>query len=882
MIIWETPVGSLGSVKEQEYFSIGIAASDSNGDSVEYTHIAGTMPPGTEVIKAGFIRGVPIVTVETKAKTVTYTFTVRANNPNGDVADRSFSITVNNFSSLKISPKLYEATLFDNSYIDKQFYAVTENPNVKLTWRVLEGNRPYDVRTNKPITIDSTGRYYGWLRRDTENAPGTAGFSIEDYEDYPYDFTQGSTNKLYNFEVQVSDGVNTDNAIVVLNVNSSSYLSCDTDVSITVPATGFGWTCDLASGNPPVPITEADDIPVLPVGTRFAYKFQAIDQLNQPIYWEANLSIAGTGLNINNMSGWLNGTIADQAEERKTTVFSVTPYKLLNDGISKAYGKSIVIRLVTIKDPTNYIIWNTTNTNLGTIVNGMTSEYSVSASHVGGKSVVYDVVDGMLPYGLSLQPEDGLISGRASFQFFNIDGDFSNITVANTTGISTGMTVQGPGVASGSQVTWVGSDNNSLTIRPGLYIQEGVDVTFSNLTRTVITSITDQSTTTRIDSGDTTFDRTFTANIRASTTTGNIVTNTKSFSFTISSYNTAPYLNVWTKALLPADQRTWFNSIINNIEYFPPALIYRSSDKWFGKAQGVNSLFLPGVAPTTAEEFFNAIEKNHYVKTLRFGEIKTARAVDEHFYTKYEVVYIELLDDKSINGVSTPLSITPNNKNPYVYDGNEYTTIYPNSFENMQYRIETGIGFTNRGALPDWMLAPQEDGSVIGLIRCVVLAYTVPGASKLIQYRLRSAGIDFNNLFFQTDRYNADYGMLEHYDLNNNRFFSNSTIVTGNISGNVLTVSTIYDRSNIQLGGNSLVISNFGNIKVGQYITGVGVDSGIIITGLSSGNGNTGTYYLNRSQTVGNTLMVITQKDTFLVPADRDKYIVFPQIGVYK
>lgn len=883
MIIWETPVGSLGTVKEQEFFSFALSANDSNGDTVEYTHIAGTMPPGTEVIKDGFIKGVPIVTVETKAKTVTYTFTVRANNPSGDVADRTFSITVNNFSSLKISPKVFQTTLFDNSYIDKQFGAVTENPNVELTWRVLEGNRPLDSRTGKPITIDQTGRYYGWLRRDDYNPNGTAGYSIEDYSDYPYDFNQVSSNKLYNFQVQVSDGVNTDNATIVLNVNSSAALSCDTDVSASEPATGgYEWTCDLSSGYPPVPITDPSDIPELPVGTRFAYKFTATDQVGEPIYWEANLAINTTGLSINSLSGWLSGTIADQPEERKTTVFMVTPYKLLEDGITKAYGKGVVINLTTIKDPSNYVVWNTVNSNLGSIVNGATSEFSVSATHVGGKSVVYDVVAGMLPYGLKLQPEDGLIVGRASFQFFNLDGDFSNITVANTTGISNGMIVQGPGVASGSQVTWVGPDNNSLTIRPGLYIQEGVDVTFSNLTNTVITTITDQSTTTRIDSGRTTFDRVFTANIRASTTTGNIVTNTKQFTFSINSYNAAPYLNVWTKALVPVDQRTLFNNVINNIEYFPPELIYRGSDKWFGKAEGINSLFLPGIAPVTTEEFFTAIERNHYVKSLRFGEIKTARAVDENFYTKYEVVYIELIDDKSINGVSTPLSITPTNKNPYLYGDQEYTTIYPNSFENMQYRIETGIGFTNRGALPDWMLAPQEDGSVLGMTRCVVLAYTVPGASKLIQYRLRSAGINFNNIFFQTDRYNVDYGMLDNYDLGNNQFYSNTTIIGGNIAGNLLTVSNIYVRSNAQITGNALLEGGFGNIRVGQYITGIGVETGTVVTGYVTGNGNTGTYYVNRSQTVSGNPMVITQKDTYLAPADRDKYIVFPQIGVYK
>lgn len=881
MITWDTPVGSLGTVKEQEFFSVPLSATDHNGDTVEYTFIAGTMPPGTQVIKEGYVRGVPVVTTETKAKTVTYTFTVRANNPNGDVADRSFSVTVNNFSFLKVYPKSLTTVVFDNAYIDKSFAAITENPNAKLSWLITNGKPPYDSRTNRLINIDSSGHLKGWLKRDISSINGTSGYSNEDYEDYPYDFNQISNDKVYNFQVQVSDGINSDVSDVSLIVKSSDKLSCDTGVGISEPDSG--WTCDLTSGYPPVALNDAAGIPELPVGTKFAYKFEAIDQSNSgSIFWEANTGITSTGLNLNKLSGWLSGTVADQIVERKTTPFTVTPYKIIVESNSKVYGQSIEVNLVTIKDPSNYVLWNTANLDLGTIVNGGTSEFSISASHVGGKPVVYDVVDGLLPYGLNLQAEYGLITGRASFQYFALDARFSNITVANSVGISTGMTVQGPGVASGSTVSWVGNDGNSLTVQPGLYIQAGVDVTFSNLTKTIITSITDQSTTTQVDGGGTTFDRIFRANIRASTTTGNIVTNTQQFTFHVDSYNAAPYLNVWTKAMVPVAQRNEFNSIINDIYYFPPDLIYRSSDKWFGKAEGINSLFLPGVAPATTEEFFLAIERNHYVKSLRFGDIKTARAVDDDFNTKYEVVYVELIDDKSVNGVSTPLEITPINKNNYVYGDTEYTTIYPNSFENMQYRIESGIGFTNRGALPNWMLAPQEDGSVLGMTRCVVLAYTVPGASKLIQYRLRSRGINFNNIFFQTDRYNADYGMLDNYDLTTNQFFSNTVIIGGNIAGNILSVNALYQQSNAQITGNAYSSIMSANIRVGQYITGVGVDQGTVVTEFITGTGGKGTYYVNRTQNIADSLMVVTQKDGYLDPADRDKYIVFPQIGVYR
>ena len=62
----------------------------------------------------------------------------------------------------------------------------------------------------------------------------------------------------------------------------------------------------------------------------------------------------------------------------------------------------------------------------------------------------------------------------------------------------------------------------------------------------------------------------------------------------------------------------------------------------------------------------------------------------------------------------------------------------------MQKRLENGKGYANKSTLPRWMTSVQEDGTVLGLIRCVVLAYTKPGASKTIAYRVKSSNFDLN------------------------------------------------------------------------------------------------------------------------------------------
>ena len=124
--------------------------------------------------------------------------------------------------------------------------------------------------------------------------------------------------------------------------------------------------------------------------------------------------------------------------------------------------------------------------------------------------------------------------------------------------------------------------------------------------------------------------------------------------------------------------------------------------------------------------------------------------------------------------------------------------------------------------------------------------------------------------------------MLDNYDLSTNKFFANTVIVSGNIAGNILHVNGLYETSNAQITGNAITAITSANIRVGQYITGVGVDSGTVITEFITGTGGIGTYYVNRTQDIANSLLVVSQKDGYLGPADRDKYIVFPQIGVYR
>ena len=118
------------------------------------------------------------------------------------------------------------------------------------------------------------------------------------------------------------------------------------------------------------------------------------------------------------------------------------------------------------------------------------------------------------------------------------------------------------------------------------------------------------------------------------------------------------------------------------------------------------------------------------------------------------------------------LDLSADISNPYIdEDGQPYTVVYPNSSENMIKRLEQGIGYTDQSSLPPWMASNQPDPTdstkfktPLGYTKAAVLAYTIPGTSKLIAYRLKNSGINFNNIEFSIDRYQVEDTYSKYFD----------------------------------------------------------------------------------------------------------------------
>lgn len=252
----------------------------------------------------------------------------------------------------------------------------------------------------------------------------------------------------------------------------------------------------------------------------------------------------------------------------------------------------------------------------------------------------------------------------------------------------------------------------------------------------------------------------------------------RTFKLHVERVNVVPYHNIWIRSFPTITERQKLNSILDNETIFPSGLLYRNPDPWFSKTKHLRFLFAPGLNDSTIEEYNTALENNHYNKTLLFGDIQTAVCYDERLRIRYEVVYLPVIDKlstieagtHSLVGLPDVIDLRPQIKNYYFEDGQPQYIFKPNGLENMRNRLATNIGFYNQGIIPTWMTSvqpiPEKLGqfySPPGFIPAVVLAHTVPGGSGVIAFRLKKAGVNFNNFKFEFDRYELDKKLSEDF-----------------------------------------------------------------------------------------------------------------------
>lgn len=742
--IWQTPK-DLGIIADGTPFEKQLVATNPPISNLLYQVIAGTLPNGLTLSDSGRLYGTPSV-ITSLNKEINYktSFTIRAINPDGRIADRTFSLMVSG-----VAPAIIENTnsflgaFYDGDYFRTELKAInTNNFTSNLTWKFVRGRLP------PGITFNTNGVLEGFFyqNRVPDQAFANMGWDKNSWDDFIYDFIKQEHDSSYEFTVELSDGINQSRQTYVMKVIAKDYLSVDsTAITNDTKLISIDRTprhMPFISTMPQVlseirPSTSRQN-------TYFSFKFDALgfDQ-NDPM-WNYNIVYEITsldykgwdqfgdlenhvdgvgfdtdefdgsdfplppGIGLNEETGWYIGRVLEQEEYQKKYEFYVFARPDFVTDLSNYIGHKSKFGLNILGPAEETITW-TTDESLGTIVNGKAIEIQINAVHSTNKPLIYGVAsDGSrTPQGIVVL-KNGVVSGRASVEYFKLDNDVAII-----------------------------------------------------------------------DGGKTTFDRKYTFTVRAYTENKSAYSE-KVFTLSVDYLNKKPYDNLYLKGFPTANQRRIFDSIMNNQDLFPDELIYRLNDPDYGKAKDLRFLFLPGINTVALSDYVEVLKQNHYTKILEFGDIKTAIALDENYNIQYEVVYLDIIDDSEekdpVTGevkVSNRLvNLSQINKNFYISNGVEYKILTPNSLNNMRNRIETQIGYANRNSLPLWMTGPQPDPAnpglyttPLGYVPAAVLAYTKPGASNLIAYRLRDSKFSFNRIEFKTDRYQVDSYLSKHYDL---------------------------------------------------------------------------------------------------------------------
>ena len=355
---------------------------------------------------------------------------------------------------------------------------------------------------------------------------------------------------------------------------------------------------------------------------------------------------------------------------------------------------------------------------------------------------------------------------------------------------------------------------------------------------------------------ETTWERTCTFTVRAFSNDLTIDT-FKTFSIKVIPSSIKPYESLYVKALPNQTQRETYDTLIYNADDIPQSDIYRPTDFNFGLQKDIRMLVATGLNPKEETDYVEATAQNHWNNVLRFGTFKTARALNTDGTVRYEVVYIDIVDKavgtdpttksaapasqridlRSANSWTNPLSVDAGEDYYISVDSGNYRAsaqndylAYPNAMENMRNRLKSAIGeaILERLVLPEWMQSKQEDDSILGWTLAVPIVYCKPGTSNKIKYLLEQRSIDLKGVSFEVDRYILDNNLSKYYNKETGKY--------------TLTAETTFD---VTLATTSESISAASTFD-------------------------------------GNGTRFFAQVDKFVYKDDEDKYIKFPQVGVFK
>lgn len=834
-IRWITSAGSLGTIPEGRFYRLPLQAV-APGEDVKFKLISGRLPAGIQVKINGTLEGIPEAVAITQGvplpvdRNVTSKFTVRA------------YVTDAHSTVIGIADRTFEVTVTGQDaprFVTPSgslggFLDATE---VRIPIQVADDDNEELTITvasgQLPPGLTVVGNVIQGIIEPELTLENTAipGFDRSSYDQYPFDFSAIAVDRNYQFTLEVTDGKETDRRQYSIFVMARNNIPLD-------PSERFALLSGLVSNSdsdwtverPPF-ITNALNELTVRHDNYFFLKFNTVDFDGDQVGVRVVGGVVPNGTSLNETSNWLFGQLPDQGATEEEFVFVVEAYKLNNPAIrSRPYQFKITV----VGDIEKEVTWLTATVD--SVWTGQPSTSFVQAASKLGYPLQYRLAKNTaskLPQGLQLLPT-GEIAGRPSINQLMFDGE---------------------------------------------------KTTF------------DSELATRREVKPTTFDRTFEFVVEAfyvdpADATNTIVSTFKQFTIQVRDSAKRPWEGLYIQAMPPLDDRAIVREFLSST-IFDPEMLFRPNDPNFGLARNIVYHHAFGVTAADLEQYVDAVQQSHYSKEVTVGELKSAQALDDNGQVEYEVIYASIVDDlvtASGESISTRVQLPPLKNRPVDANGVPVSGVYPNSLQNMQKRIFTEVGRVIP-SLPAWMRSKQPDGRVLGFTPAWVIAYTKPGKSRELLYRIQENFINvFNKIDFSVDRFIVDKELTYIWGATRTPSYAASlagagvTVLPGAWDTPTYTTFDIdvnrtfdpvntYDRGTVTTetladppfwisGAVSTIISN----SCGQW------DCGEVL-GLSGGTGTT----FDRAR-----LRFVAPVISYGQGDIHNKYVMFPKRGIFK
>ena len=714
-IKWTTPEGYLGTFAENTEVSIDLEATNPVTGNLTYTLLTGELPPGLQIQSTGTIYGYPQVVTPGDLTARSSTFTVRARNGLGQVADRTFEILVNS-----IVPPVFVATgvrgesvsssfgNIDLSFANRGSGYFSANATVTLSLPTGDNAEPavagppylFANGAIKAVPLLKEGSGYTsvptikFFGANTVAADATvSALNRRGVEDLGTYFDGDSINLQINL-VQVSPTGSLTWKVVRgqlppgLALTQTGLISGFALAPAAPGPAGSGsydssrydeyvWDYEgYAEGRTYQFSVRVTD------GINFVDQKYTISILDKTYFLIDNVEItADTELYTADRDGYQYPVIITQAADLPAARQNQNYAFKFESYYSGAYP---VKWRVNSSGPALF--------DQGAIPSPDDNNNYYTIVPFDNKS--FDQTDLSLPSGIFIDLSSGwLLGGLGTTTARETLFDFDVIAYVDVP-VSTTVTSRRESAPrrfqltvlsdTAERITWTTSadlgtiDNGQVStlvieattnkgsaltyrVKSGQYLRipQGLQILSNGLisgrTSFDYFSLDRNVAQVTFDNTSNTYDASFRFSIIAEDATGEIY-DEKEFFLTVRNINVKPFENLYLKALLPAGLRNVFRSIITDPVVNSDDMIYRRSDPYFGVHEDLTILAQAGIRAEQASAFIDAMSNYHYNKYINFGTIKKAVARNSDGTVKYEVLYVDVLDYNSANQVSTTVS----------------------------------------------------------------------------------------------------------------------------------------------------------------------------------------------------------------------------------